>query len=358
MPPRSPHGRVHGGPTTDPTLPAIPVVRTLDFHVHLLNPEVRFDRPFDRLAVRFFARRLGMAPGRLYRDPFNAYVEALVTALRTSKKVERACLFPVDARVDERGRELHRDRTVCASTEAVLEVSRRHPDLFVPFLSVNPLRPDALERLERHFEAGCRGAKFLQNYWLVDTGDPRFVPYYEKLAALGLPLVIHLGDEFAIRSDARYEGNDMLRLPLECGVTVVAAHMSVGRLRHPMAPWRNLSRNPGHLDPEYFELLERLEERPNLYADLASMLVPLRARALPHLAGQGQVHHKLLFATDYPVPFTVGLNTHGLPREPVRRIAAIENPFDRYAAVLLEFFPPDSPLWRNHRKLLPHLQSR
>jgi predicted TIM-barrel fold metal-dependent hydrolase len=328
-------------------------MQTIDIHTHLLNPSVKFHRLFDRLAVRLFARRLGIEPKALQAHPFEAYVEATVRAIRESKRVEKSCLFPVDARCDERGREIHRDPTVCAFTEDVLEVARRYPDRFIPFLSVNPLRPDALERLERHAAAGCRGAKFLQNYWLLDLNREAFVPYYEKLVALGLPLVIHLGNEFAIRSSRRYEDNDMLRLPLECGVTVIAAHMSVGRLAHPFAPWRNFSRAPATFDRDYFDLLEMLEALPNLYADLAAILVPLRARVLPHLSRQTQIHHKLLFGTDWPVPFTVGFNSHGLPRETVRRITTLENPFDRYVAVLLEYFPEESPIYSNWRQVLP-----
>jgi len=85
------------------------------------------------------------------------------------------------------------------------------------------------------------------------------------------------------------------------------------------------------------------------------MLVPLRARALPHLARQSQVHHKILFGSDYPVPFTIGFNTHGLPREKVRRIAARENPFDRYLALMLEYFPESNPIYGNWKKLLPDI---
>ena len=330
-------------------------MKTLDIHTHLLNPSVTFERLFDRLAVRFFARRLGIEPARLRANPYEAYVQAMAGALRASSRVERACLFPVDARFDSRGRQVHRDPTVCAFTEDVLAVAARHPDLFIPFLSVNPQRPGALELLEQYAERGCRGAKFLQNYWLLDLNQDRFIPYYEKLQELGLPLVIHLGAEFAIDSSSRYEGNDMLRLPMECGVTVIAAHMSLGRLEHRLLPWRNLSRDPRFFDRDYFQLLEMLEEHPSLYADTASMLVPLRARALPHLARQSQVHHKILFGSDYPVPFTVGFNTHDLPREKVRRIAAIDNPFDRYLALMLEYFPEGNPIYRNWKKLLPHI---
>jgi predicted TIM-barrel fold metal-dependent hydrolase len=72
------------------------------------------------------------------------------------------------------------------------------PVLFIPFLSVNPRRPDALERIDRYLAQGCRGAKFLQNYWGVDLYDQAFVPCYERLAEHGVPLNIHIGDPGAV----------------------------------------------------------------------------------------------------------------------------------------------------------------
>ena len=60
----------------------------------------------------------------------------------------------------------------------------------------------------------------------MDLNEERFVPYYEKLKAHGLPLIVHVGSEYTIDSDARYERIEMLDLPLACGVTVIAAHMS------------------------------------------------------------------------------------------------------------------------------------
>ena len=217
---------------------------TIDMHTHLLSPQVRFDRLFDKLAVRFFARSLGTTARELIAAPYEAYTTALIRAIRESVQVERICLFPVDARVDERGRELHRDATVCSTSDDVLALSRRYPDELIPFLSVNPRRPDALERLERAVEAGCRGAKFLQNYWCLDTNDRRFVPYYEKLRELDIPLVIHVGSEYTIASCREYEALTMLKLPLACGVRVIAAHMGLGSIVHRTALWRNLSRNP------------------------------------------------------------------------------------------------------------------
>lgn len=120
----------------------------------------------------------------------------------------------------------------------MLSVTERHPDCFIPFLSINPRRQDALEKIDEYVARGCRGAKFLQNYWGVDLNDERFVLYYEKLVAYDLPLIVHVGSEYTIDSDARYERIEMLDLPLACGVTVIASHMGLGRVNQKLQPWR------------------------------------------------------------------------------------------------------------------------
>ncbi|MEW8506986.1 MAG: amidohydrolase family protein [Candidatus Thiodiazotropha sp.] len=328
-------------------------MKTIDIHTHLLNPQVAFDRLYDRLAVHFFSRSLGADPKALKADPYGTYIETMARSIAESVYVEKSCLFGVDARFDERGREADRDKTVCAMNEDVLTAAARHPDQFIPFLSVNPRRPNALELIDELVERGCRGAKFLQNYWGLDLNSERLIPYYEKLKQHKLPLIVHIGSEYTIRSDASYERVEMLNLPLETGVTVIAAHMGLGRFEHRLRAWNNLSRQPRHFDGDYFRLLEMLTRYQNLYADISAILVPLRARALRHLSEQKQVHRKILFRTDYPVPFTVRLNSFDLNSATRRRIARIENPFDRYLAVILEYFPSGSAIYRNHQKLLP-----
>ncbi len=327
-------------------------MKTIDVHTHLLNPNVRFERLFDKIAVRFFARGLGVDSERLHAAPFETYVEGMARSIRDSRYVAQACLYPVDSRLDEHGREIHRDGTVCSTSEDVLAVAARYPEQFIPFLSVNPRRPEALDLIDEYAEKGCRGAKFLQNYWGLDLNDERLLPYYEKLKEKNIPLVIHIGSEYSIHSFARFERIDMLDLPVASGVTVIAAHMALGRINYKLRFWRNLSRDPRYFDADYFELLERLRRHPNLYADIAAILAPLRARALRHLAAQRDIHHKLLFATDYPVPFPVRFNSYDLPPATKRALSAVKNPFDRYTAVMLRYFPEDSPIYSNHSKVL------
>jgi predicted TIM-barrel fold metal-dependent hydrolase len=331
-------------------------MQTIDIHTHLLNPEVAFDRPYDRVAVHLFARSLGVDPHRLKRQPYRTYIEAMAQAVNQSRYVEKACLFGVDARFDERGREVHRDKTVCAMNEDVLAVAASYPDQFIPFLSVNPRRPDALDLIDELVERGCRGAKFLQNYWGIDLNSERLIPYYEKLKQHKLPLIIHIGSEYTIQSDPCYERVEMLDLPLGAGVTVIAAHMGLGRFEHKFRAWRNLSKQPRHFDRDYFRLLEMLTQYQNLYADISAILAPLRARALRHLSEQKQVHEKILFGTDYPVPFSIRLNSYDLNHTTRSRISKVDNPFDRYTAVMLEYFPAESAIYQNHQQLLSALE--
>ncbi|MES9834180.1 MAG: amidohydrolase family protein [Candidatus Thiodiazotropha sp. DIVDIV] len=327
-------------------------MKTIDIHTHLLNPNVSFDRLYDKIAVRFFAKGLGVNPTQLRDRPYETYVEAMATSIRESQIVDKACLFGVDACFDERGREIERNKTVCAMNQDVLEVARNHPDEFIPFFSINPRRANALELIDEQVEQGCKGAKFLQNYWGVDLNDEDLIPYYEKLKQHQLPLIIHIGSEYSITSYATYERVNMLDLPLATGVNVIAAHMGLGRVNHRLQPWRNISKDPRYFDSDYFQLLEMLETHPNLYADISAILAPLRARALRHLSGQTNIHNKILFGTDYPVPFTIRFNTYDLNHAQRKEINRIENPFDRYTTAMLAYFPEESPIYNNHKKLL------
>ncbi len=325
-------------------------MQTVDIHMHLLSSRARFDRFYDRLAIRFFGRKLGADPSALIADPYRAYCDTLLRRLASSRYLKKAVVFGVDARVDGQGNETHRDPTVCASNEDLLGLYRRAPELVIPFMSVNPLRPDAVERVERYAALGFKGVKFLQNYWGVDTRDARFTPFFRKLAELKLPLVVHIGSESSVLSDAACEGIEMLEGPLDAGVTVVAAHM--GLSYSPRHPLRALSRDPAHFGPYYRPLLAMLARHENLYADISAILTPVRARALPHLATRTQIHHKLLFGTDFPVPFTTVINTHDIPWRRRLVLNRIENPFDRYVETVLEYFPKENPVWRNYEKVL------
>ena len=325
-------------------------MQTVDIHAHLLSSKVAFNRLYDRAALRVFGKRMGMDHKELICDPHGAYKGALIHNIRTSKYLSRSVLFGVDARVDEAGNEIHRDQTVCATNEDVLKVYEAHPDVIIPFFSINPMRPDALDEIDKFHELGFKGAKFLQNYWGVDTRQKRYSAYFEKLKAKDIPLLIHIGSESSVRSFKHCEGLDMLQQPLEIGIDVIAAHMALNY--SPLKPIKMFSSRPKHFNEEYHMLLEMLEIHPNLYADISALLTPVRAKVLSHLSHQYQVHEKLLFGTDYPVPFSTILNSYDLSYKKRFALAKISNPIDRYIGTILEYFPKNNPLYTNYKKIL------
>lgn len=325
-------------------------MQTIDIHTHLLSSKVQFNRFYDKIAIRFFAKKMGLDAKKLIENPYKAYTDALVANVRSSNYLKKIVLFGVDARVDETGAEIHRDLTVCASNEDLLRLYQQNRDVIIPFFSINPMRPDALDLIDKYSELGFKGAKFLQNYWGVDTRDKKYRAYFEKLKEKELPLIVHIGSESSVHSVKECESIEMLTQPVEVGVSVIAAHMALSYELSKI--FKALSKNPKNFNKEYFTLLEMLKKHDNLYADISALLTPVRAKALRHLSQQYDVHEKLLFGTDYPVPYSTVFNSYDLPYKKRFELSNIENPFDRYTQTILEYFDEDSPVFSNYKKIL------
>ncbi len=325
-------------------------MQTVDIHMHLLNSEVQFNRFYDKMAIRFFGKKMGVEPKELIANPYKAYTDALVNNVRDSKYLSKTVLFGVDARVDNIGKELHKDITVCASNEDLLKLYEKNSDVIIPFFSINPMRPDALDLIDKYSELGFKGAKFLQNYWGVDTRDKKYRAYFEKLKEKKLPLIVHIGSESSIHSIKECEKIEMLDHPLEVGVTVIAAHMALDY--ESLKIFKALSKNPKNFNKDYYTLLEMLHKHDNLYADISAILTPVRAKVLRHLSQQHDIHDKILFGTDYPVPFSTVLNSYDLALDKRIELSKITNPFDRYTQTILEYFNQDNPLFTNYKKIL------
>ncbi|MDR0761894.1 MAG: amidohydrolase [Campylobacteraceae bacterium] len=322
----------------------------VDMHVHLLSSQVGFKRFYDKLAIMFFARRLGANPKQLIKNSYEEYVNTLIKSVKTSRKIKKITLFGIDEKIDEEGKVLHKDNTVCASNDDVLRLYKKHHDIIIPFFSINPLRSNALELIDKYVDRGFKGAKFMQNYWEIDTNDEKFIPYYEKLKKRDLPVIFHIGSESSLPSNRAYESLKMIELPLKLGLKVIVAHMALSY--EPLKILRALKRNPKYYPKEYFTLIEMLKTYDNLYADISAILTPVRAKVLRHLSREKEIHHKLLYASDYPVPFSIMLNSYDLLPSKRFKFVFEKNPFDRYALVINEYFPPESAIYTNYKKVL------
>ena len=108
------------------------------------------------------------------------------------------------------------------------------------------------------------------------------------MAAAGLPLLAHTGGEHTVPVfDKKLSDPRTLRLPLECGVTVIAGHCAT---------------KSGLFDPEYFHIFgEMLARHPNLYGDTSAFNVPIRGRHIRSCL-QEPFASRLVHGSDYPVP--------------------------------------------------------
>jgi predicted TIM-barrel fold metal-dependent hydrolase len=183
--------------------------------------------------------------------------------------------------------------------------------------SVHPYRADALRELERWARAGVRVCKWLPNSMGIDLEHALCRPFYRRLRELGLVLLTHVGDEHSV--DAGFHddalGNPLkLRGPLDMGVRVIAAHcasegasadldLDLQRGRD-AAAGQARTRAPPRVDN--FELFLRLmdEERYKglLFGDISAIVAFKRAQYLPALLDRQDLHARLLFGSDYPVP--------------------------------------------------------
>ncbi len=324
----------------------------VDFHAHLLSSDLSFDRFYDRVALKLFGKSFGIDANFAKNDPYEAYKSALVLNIKNSKRLTKSVIFGVDGKYNQDGSFIKRDKTVCASNEDVLELFEQNRELFIPFFSINPLRVDALDLIKKYHSLGFKGAKFLQNYWEVDTNSQEFIPYYELLKELNLPLIIHVGSESSVSTNKKFESLEMVKLPLEIGVKVVVAHMAISYKERSL--FTAFSQNEKYFNRDYHKLIEMLKIYPNLYADLSAILTPVRAKVLPHLSKQTNIHHKLLFATDFPVPYSILFNSYDIKWRERWKISKITNHYDRYIAVLEYYFGKDSLIFSNYKKVVVH----
>jgi predicted TIM-barrel fold metal-dependent hydrolase len=242
------------------------------------------------------------------------YVKRILNQLDHSEKVGRAVLLGMDGVYDEQGRLDLAATDFLISNRYVLEVAKRYPDHFLAGVSINPKRRDAIEELERCVQAGAVLVKVLPNTQRFDPSDKRYVPFYRALAKHHMPLLSHVGFEFSLIGKDQSMGNPRrLQVPLEEGVCVIAAHSCSFGLFFP--------------EPYFKVFLEFAHRYPQFYADTSALTLPNRVKTLMLVRRYPELHARLIFGTDYPLP------VFSYPALRYSKLAQARSPFDRQALV-------------------------
>ena len=213
--------------------------------------------------------------------------DRISASVAQSRFVSKVVLLALDGVIGADGR-LDTNRTeVFVPNEFVAGVCQRHTNLLFG-ASVNPYRADALARLDWAKAHGAVLIKWIPPIMEIDPGDPKLIPFYQRMVELHLPLLSHTGEEKSFsRADEDFGDPEKLRLPLSLGVTVIAAHIASSEKYH------------GARGPDVLARLMR--EYPNLYTDISALTQINKPGVLKEALTRPEFSGRLLYGTDYPL---------------------------------------------------------
>lgn len=231
-----------------------------------------------------------------------AYVARLARLAQDFPAGARWLLFAFASAIDDSGRERDDWTTFHVPDAHAARVAAGHAARFGWVASIHPYREDALTRLDQALADGAMAVKWLPSAMHIDLRDARCQPFYQRLAAAGVPLIVHCGEEKAVPGAEREDlGNPLLvRWPLAAGVRVIVAHCaSLGRALDLDA------RRPGEVSA--FSLFARLmDERAwqsQLLGDISALFQVNRpASAWRTVLARQDWHERLLHGSDWPLP--------------------------------------------------------
>ncbi|MEO6182216.1 MAG: amidohydrolase family protein [Verrucomicrobiota bacterium] len=266
--------------------------KPIDMHVHIVGNgaggtgcRMRVTG-WHRLLAYFMLRHIGLPASALSGDLDSLYIKRLLDLVRSSS-LEQIVILAHEQVYDENGRVLEGVGSLYVPNDYILKLAREHKE-FLPAVSIHPARPDALEELERCLVGGAVMMKCLPNCQNINCNDRRYTRFWERMAEAGLPLLAHTGGEHTVPV-VRKEFADprTLELPLQCGVTVIAAHSGT---------------KSGFFDRDYFSIFAEMTRRyPRLYGDNSAFNTPFRGRHIP-LCLHESLSGRILHGSDFPVP--------------------------------------------------------
>lgn len=281
----------------------------VDIHFHwvgmntedlFVNPKMKsFKNPMQYYRYLVYKRAIGITDEEKANEQYDDRVKSL---LRQFPKPGRTYVLAFDKYYEPDGT-VNLDETEFYVSNAIVEkLADAQPDLFAPIVSVNPYRPDALAQLSHWHEKGVRIIKWLPNAMGIDPEDDALLPFYEKVKALNMAILAHVGIELAVESAAHQSFGNPLKWQkaLDLGTKVIFAHVgSLGQCTD--------TQQPDLPEVDCFDLAMRMLSEPryknNLFADISSTISTNRkSNILQTLLERTDLHARLINGSDYPIP--------------------------------------------------------
>ena len=176
------------------------------------------------------------------------------------------------------------------ANEEVAAAAAAHPDVLIPFASIDPARGRAGAREVRRLvdEHGIRGFKFHPNLQAFFPNDRDAYPIYEAIAEAGVPALFHTGHTGI---GAGLPGGGGIRLKYSNPIYVDDVAVDFPELKivlaHPSFPWQD-------------EAISIALHKPQVHIDLSGWSPKYFPPQLVQYA-KTLLKHQVLFGSDYPM---------------------------------------------------------
>jgi hypothetical protein len=327
----------------------------IDMHLHVVGRGKDIDQVNDqvffypednntlltRVLYRLVEKYLGKAGADFDQSgtiDTDEYLTLICKYLSTSQEIDGVVLLALDALYDPDSGELDRTKTDLWVSNRFLsrkvkELNDRLTSEGVPRkrfywgASVSPNRMDWEEEME--FVLNDPDAvlmKWIPSVQHIDLRNGKHNGYYESLARNQMPLLCHVGPEYSFPEGIREKRRDDFRLldkPLDCGVTVIAAHCAT-----PVFP---IDKD----ETQAFGAFMRSANsggRVQLWGDTSAFSlmtrIPILEEVLDTFPPQWLVH-----GSDFPIPIEGWVHlpgfTHDVTWEEYKQIRDTENLLDK-----------------------------
>jgi predicted TIM-barrel fold metal-dependent hydrolase len=294
----------------DQAFEGIDPARLVDFHTHVIalgttvrdafvNPKMRSGVNLERLKFLIY---VSAADIKNLDNADQEYAARLSRLARGHKRHGKFRILAFDKHYHLDGSVNLAKTNIYVPNHYVVDLARRHPDIFLPVISVHPYRPDALEELDKWAKSGVKYVKWLPNAMGMDPASKSVEPFYRKMKEHNMILLSHAGEEQAVDAEEDQQlGNPLrLRKPLDMGVRVIVAHAAS------LGTCEDLD-NRETKKANCFDLFLRMMDEPK-YAGLAfgeiSAMLQFNRMPVPFatLLKRQDLHPRLVNGSDYPLP--------------------------------------------------------
>jgi predicted TIM-barrel fold metal-dependent hydrolase len=285
--------------------------RLVDHHTHIagigtsptgafVNPKMRsWGHPFHHLKFKVYLSAAGVAD---VEQADAQLIKRLVNLVKHISNHGKHRLLAFDKNYSPDGSPNLQKTEFYVPNEYVFALAEQYPDLFVPNISVNPYRPDALAELEKWARRGARVVKWLPNAMGINPADSRCDSFYQKMKELDVILLSHGGEEKAVEAEEDQKlGNPLLlRRALDHGVKVIIAHCAgLGQNEDLDRPDKKSTHN--------FDLFMRLMDEKRyeglVFGEMSAMTQFNRiGKPLTTILKRDDLHERLVNGSDYPLP--------------------------------------------------------